>query len=500
MIDRHLFPQFRLPDPLVLDIRRMNPWWEAKPQRRLPETRRHLVTQIHARLRSRLAPIVVVRGPRQIGKTIAQLQVLQDLLDGGVRPACILRLQCDELPELARLSEQLLRLVDWYEANVLGATLNELAHRGQNTYIFLDEVQNLTDWDVQLKSLVDSSTTQLLVTGSSALRIEQGRDSLAGRITTIEAGVLSLTEVAAFRGMDLGGPFLADNGTEPLTRREFWLDLRAHGRRIAASRDVAFGWFSERGGYPLVHQLSDVAWPELAQQLNENVVKKVIQHDLRVGERGRKRDAPLLEELFRLACRYVGQAPTADTLAREARRALHANVGTQRIHHYLRFLGDTLLLRLVDPLEIRLKRRRGSAKLCLSDHGLRASFLQEFVPIDPTSLRAEPGLSDLAGHIAESVAGALLATIPSLALSHVPARADEPEVDFVMTVGTRRIPIEVKYRRRIEPAGDTEGLRTFIEKVTNHAPFALLITLHDDDTVIDPRIVTFPLSTLMLLR
>ena len=487
---------------LVNDLRRMNPWWENNPLPLLPETRRHLVQQIHRRLKLRLAPAVVVRGPRQIGKTTAQLQVLQDLLDSGVPPRNIFRIQADELPELTAFSESepILRLIDWYERAILGKTLNEAAHEGQPTYLFFDEVQNLRDWAPQIKSLVDSSTTQILVTGSSALRIELGRDSLAGRITTIEDGVLSLTEIAAFRGIDLGPPFLDDNGLEPLTRQEYWEELAQHGKQRAEPRDLAFRFFSERGGYPLVHQRADVEWSHLADQLNETVIRRVIQHDLRIGDRGRKRDAPLLEEVFRLACRYVGQAPGAELLAREARRVLDANVGPQRVLHYLRFLGDTLLLRLIDPLEIRLKKSRGSAKICLSDHGLRASWLQEIIPIDPAALLAEPHLHILAGRIAESVTGASLSTISHLDLSYLPARGDQPEIDFVLTIGTKRIPLEVKYQKRIDPLRDTEGLRTFLEKSVNNAPFGILVTLTDTEEVVDPRIVTLPLSTLMLLR
>jgi predicted AAA+ superfamily ATPase len=238
----------------------------------------------------------------------------------------------------------------------------------------------------------------------------------------------------------------------------------------------------------------------LADQLNETVIKRVIQHDLRVGERGRKRDAPLLEEIFRLACRYVGQSPGSALLAREAQRALNANIGSQRVGHYLRFLGDTLLLRLVEPLEIRLKKRRGSPKICLADHGLRASWLQEIVPIDPEGLAQEPQLNPLAGHIAESVAGASLATISHLDLAHLPVRASDPEIDFVLTIGTKRIPLEVKYQRRPDGLRDTEALRTFVERAVNNAPFGLLVTQTDTDAVDDPRIIALPLSTLMLLR
>jgi predicted AAA+ superfamily ATPase len=495
-----LFPDLKLSDELVRDLRRLNPWWEGKDLPALPSTRRHLVAQIHTRLRLRLAPIVVVRGPRQIGKTTAQLQVLGDLLTESIPARNLFRIQADEIPELAGLREPILRLVDWYESNILGSTLNEAAQRGEKTFLFLDEVQNLRDWAPQLKFLVDSSTTQVLVTGSSALRIEQGRDSLAGRINTIEAGVLSLTEIATFARIPLGEPFLPENGLEPLTRKDFWEALREHGRERAIARDEAFKLFSDRGGYPIVHLHADVEWSRLADQLNETVIKRVIQHDLRIGDRGRKRDAPLLEEVFRLACRYVGQCPGTPTLAREAQRALNANVGPQRIRQYLRFLGDTLLLRLVEPLEIRLKKKRAGDKICLADHGLRASWLQEIVPLAADDLLREPQLTGLAGHIAESVTGAMLSTISQLDLAHLPRRTNDPEIDFVLTIGTKRVPLEVKYQRRIDPLADTEGLRTFIERTVNNAAFGVLVTQADTDVIDDPRLVCMPLSSLMLLR
>ncbi len=495
-----VFPEFRLSHEMVLDLQRMNPWWEGHPLPLLPDTRRHLVGTIHKRLQLRLAPIVVVRGPRQIGKTTAQLHVLQDILNRGVPPRNIFRVQCDELPEISSLSEPLLRLVDWFENTILKKTLNEAAKQKEPTYLFFDEVQNLKDWAPQLKSLVDNSTTQVLVAGSSALRIELGRDSLAGRISTIEAGVLSLTEIGMFHGFAVGQPFLVDNGLDALTDADFWRSLHTQGQENQAARDQAFTWFSQRGGYPLVHQRADVAWGPLADQLNETIIRRVIEHDLRVGDRGRKRDAQLLEEVFRLACRYIGQSPGLTVFAREVQRALSANVGPRRIGHYLRFLGDTLLLRLIEPLEIRLKRKRGNPKICLADHGLRASWLQEIVPLDREGLAANLHLTTLAGHIAESVMGATLATIPSLDIAHLPARGGEPEIDFVLTIGTKRIPLEVKYQQSIDPLRDTEALRTFIEKAVNNSPFGLLITQLDETGVKDPRIVAMPLSTFMLLR
>jgi predicted AAA+ superfamily ATPase len=500
MSNEFLFSQMTLSSELVEDLRRQNPWWEERAAPVLPPHRRHLVRQIRSRLQSKLAPIVVVRGPRQIGKTTAQGHIIQDLLAEGVERRRILRVQFDDLSELGDFRSPILRIADWFERTILGRTLNEAAHAGRPAYLLLDEVQNLKNWAPQLKSLVDSSTVHVVVTGSSALRIEAGRDSLAGRITTLEAGTLSLTEIAALRGLDLGGPFLKDNGLETLTHAEFWRGLREHGLCLKEVRDTAFAAFSERGGYPLAHLRAEAPWEQVADQLNETVIKRVIQHDLRLGDRGRKRDPALLEELFRLCCRYTGQAPTLQTLAREAQRVLQANVGSQRINSYLRFLGDTLLLRLIPPLEIRLKRKRGAPKLCLVDHGLRASWLQEQIPLNPEHLRDTPELTGVAGHLAESATGSVLSTVTGLDLAHFPERSAEPEVDFVLTIGTKRIPIEVKYQARVDALRDTEGLRSFIEKSVNQAPFGLLVTQDDAPQIPDPRIVALPLSSLMLLR
>ena len=494
------FADRELPRELAEDLRRLNPWWEGDPMPPQPIMRRHLVSQIRRRLESGIAPVIVVRGPRQVGKTTAQFQIISDLLEEGVPPTNILRVQFDELDSLRNLKEPILRISDWFDRRIATARFNALAREGQKAYLFFDEVQNLDGWSAQLKSLVDNAAVKVVVTGSSALRIERGRDSLAGRINTVEAGVLSLTEIGVLRELEAPKPFLPDNGLSPLLDKDFWLELRAYGQAQAKFRDEAFLHFSERGGYPLVHNRKDVNWHMLADQLNETVIRRVIQHDLRLGERGRKRDPQLLEELFRLTCRYAGQTPTISTLAEETRLSLGANIGVQRVTSYMRFLDDTLLLRLIPPLEIRLKRRRGSPKLCLVDHGLRASWLQEQIPLTPQALSERPELSTVAGHIAESVFGSVASTVAGLDISHLPERGIDREVDFVLTIGYQRLPVEIKYRRRIHPLQDTLGIRSFLEKSVNNAPFGILITQDDSATVDDPRIVSMPLSTFMLLR
>ncbi|MBF0476866.1 MAG: DUF4143 domain-containing protein [Deltaproteobacteria bacterium] len=249
----------------------------------------------------------------------------------------------------------------------------------------------------------------------------------------------------------------------------------------------------------MAQKRADVPWEEVADFLTETVINRAIKHDLRMGPRGQKRDEQLLEEVFRLACRYIGQSPQQTLYLNEIKQTMNANVGWQRISAYLKFLDGTLLLRLIEPLEIRLKRRRGAPKICLCDHTLRAAWLQEIIPLTGPEGMTSPHLSVLAGRVAESVVGYFFRSIPGLNVAHFPERGDEPEVDFVLTIGEQRIPVEVKYRRRIEHR-DTIGLRAFIERVHYNAPFGVLVTLTDDPGSDDPRIISIPLSSLLLLR
>jgi predicted AAA+ superfamily ATPase len=500
-MSRDIFDKERLPPELDAFIHDTNPWWEGRPDKPLPPYRRWAFHTTLKKISSGLAPVVVLRGPRRVGKSILQSQLIEHLLSTKVvAPSHVLRVQFDEIPSLRGLRDPVLTLARWFENRILGQSFNEAARAGTPAYLLFDEVQNQRDWAPQLKALVDHHAVKVLVTGSSALRIRAGHDSLAGRITQVDLGTLLLREIAGMRFKEELAPHMPENGLEPLLHQDFWHDLQAYGKANRQVRDKAFVAFSQRGGYPTAQERWDTPWPEMADHLNDMVIQRVIQHDLRMGQRGLKRDAQLLEEVFRLACRYAGQSPSQAIYIHEIQQALKGGIGWQRILAYLQFLDGTMLIKLVEPMELRLKRRRGNRKVCLCDHGLRASWLQEIVPLDREGLAAAPHLHDLAGPIAESVVGYFLGGIPHLDMAHFPERGAEPEVDFVLTIGEQRIPLEVKYRERIDFHRDTLGLRAFVEKSVYNAPFGLLVTMDDEVSSPDPRIAVVSLPSLLLLR
>lgn len=490
----------RLPLELSENIRSINPWWRNEPPSDLPKFHRWAFRRLRHLLDKGMTPATVLRGPRRVGKTILLKQIIQELLKEGIPSNHILYVPFDELPSLKGIQEPVLAVARWYEQEILKTSFNAAAKAGKPVYIFLDEVQNLESWAPQVKSLVDNHPIRALITGSSSLRIEAGRDSLAGRITSVDLGPLFIREIAELRFGKTVAPFWGDNGLDKIVTRDFWMQAKERAKQEAGLRTQAFAAFSERGAYPIAHEKAATPWPEVADYLNETVIKRAIQHDLRMGVRGQKRDEKLLEEVFRLCCRYAGQAPGQRAFVPEIHQALSSNIGWNRILNYLRFLDGTLLIRLIKPLELRLKKQKSPPKICLCDHALRASWLQEVIPLDPAGLSQNLHLTDLAGHLAESALGYFLASIPNLDTAYFPARAAEPEVDFVLTVGTKRIPVEVKYRKHIDAHQDTLGLRAFLEKSVYNAPFGLLVTLEDDVEVLDPRIIPISLSSLLWLK
>ncbi|HDH58190.1 MAG TPA: ATP-binding protein [Bacteroidetes bacterium] len=488
-----------IPDIIIRDLQDANPWWREERIASVLPYRRWPFDTVLQRLKEGLASITVLRGPRQVGKTTLLVQMIDELLEEGVGPKRILRVQFDELDILLKSKEPILEIARWYTDNVLGKSLNQATLDGETPFFFFDEVQLIPDWAPQLKHLVDIQPVRVFITGSSALRIEAGRDSLAGRMSTLEMGPLLLREVAELRNIGTLKPLLTENGLESIKRKEFWMQVKENGVKARDIRDRAFTAFSKRGAFPISQSRVDKPWEEIATYLIESVIERVIRIDLRTAEKGRKRDLRMMEEVFRLACRYTGQSPKQALYVNELRSVLGGNVGWQRIIAYLRFLDGSLILKLIEPLEIRLRKRRGPSKLCLCDHALRAAWFREYVPLTEKELGENPHQSVLAGRIAESIAGYFLSSIPNLDVTHFPERGAEPEVDYILTVGKQRIPVEVKYRKYIDYY-DTIGLRTFIEKANYNAPFGVLITQTDDVNIDDPRIVAVSLSSFLLMR
>jgi hypothetical protein len=100
-----------LPRAAVEILEFTNPWWRGESP---PETQRYRRWAFHEawrRLENNLTPAVAVRGPRQVGKSTIQQQVIEQLLlIEGVSPARILRVQFDDVPQLGTLRQPIVSI------------------------------------------------------------------------------------------------------------------------------------------------------------------------------------------------------------------------------------------------------------------------------------------------------------------------------------------------------------------------------------------------------
>jgi predicted AAA+ superfamily ATPase len=443
---------------------------------------------------------VAVRGPRQVGKTTIQEQLIEQLLKlDHIPPSQIFRMEFDDAPSLGSYTQPVVTLVRWFEENVLKGSLNAFANRNEPVYLFFDEVQNLKDWAVQLKTLVDHRKAKIVVTGSSALRIGGGSGSLVGRVSMLELGPFRLNEIAGVRGLGDLPAFEPDTTVEDWTGRDFWLDLAAYAQQHKRVLRKAFDVFSEVGGYPVGHK-PQAKRSELGTQIANDVVKRTVRQDLRAGQGGKRQRSEIIEETYRQICRYAGQEITPNRIRQEVENVLGLGVPQNAVRNAIRFLADALLVHEIFPMEALAKRQSHSPKLCLCDHFVREAWLQEKLPVSLSELaNAREEICTAAGHLIESDIGYYLKGIPGLNVSWFPKRGEEPEVDFVLTIGLKRIPIEVKYRRGQLKPEHLRGIQSFCSQAKYNAPFGLLIT-QDISGAIADNIIALPAYALLSVR
>jgi len=125
-------------------------------------------------------------GRRRVGKTVMIYHAVEKLLSEGICPTNILYLSID-MPIYTDLALE--KIVNIFQG--------EFEHgRDVKLFIIFDEIQYLSEWEVHLKSLVDSYPSyKYVATGSLKLK---SRESGAGRFTDFILPALTFAEYIYF--------------------------------------------------------------------------------------------------------------------------------------------------------------------------------------------------------------------------------------------------------------------------------------------------------------
>ncbi|MBI3268969.1 MAG: ATP-binding protein [Planctomycetes bacterium] len=452
-------------------LRDLNPWW-AKPTRvrpAPPSYRRRLVREIFERLSAPRGLIEVLRGPRQVGKTTAIYQIVEDLLRKGVPHTDLLFVRFDH--ELLReVKGGIPAIARWFEAEVRRRPFGPI----HPAFLFLDEVHKLRLWDEQVKHVYDTFPVRMLLTGSSSVLVSRGgRESLAGRALTSDFPTFHFLEV-----LDVWKPHLARVLPEPCRLRDAFdpgtaspwgkgLGLAAQ-QRLALHR--ALERYYTRGGYPRLHsgEVPDDRW---ADYLVETVFDRVLGVD--IPDLFPIEQPQLMRHIYLAVARHTGKELAQNRLTEDAIAAgFRTNQPT--VGKYLHYLADALLIREFRryPL-VRRKAARVPAKITLSDLGVRTAILRGA----PSLGEAAP---DVVGPLVETLAQSVLRG-PGLQFHYFrdfenpkDRRSNLLEVDFVVEqLDGAVLPVEIKFRKQID-AHDTRGLQHFMARFG--ARYGILVT------------------------
>jgi len=346
----------------VLDrIRFENPWWvDGKIERDYNDMPRRLYFELFKPLAYErdIRRAVVLMGPRRVGKTVLLYHLVQDLIENGHDPQKIIFITIENPIYNNIALEQLFRLAK-------EATGRE---DKDDWLIIYDEIQYLKNWEVHLKSLVDSyRNDKFIVSGSAAAALKfASTESGAGRFTDFLLPPLTFHEYIALKGLDRIIKPTDINWKGQIT--QFFTtshidELNKH-----------FVDYINFGGYPEVI-FSDKIQANPGRYIRQDIVDKVLLRDL--PSLYGISDTRELNSLFTTIAYNSGNEFSLESLSKQSQ------VKKDTLKKYILYLEAAFLIKRVNRIDQSGKKfkRDNFFKIYLTNPSLRSAL---FSPITST--------------------------------------------------------------------------------------------------------------------
>lgn len=292
-----------------------------------------LITKIDAE------EILLVTGPRQVGKTVALRQVEKHL---QVQDKTTYFLNLEDPDYLALLNQS--------PKNIFQIFPIDLTNK---TYLFIDEVQYLKDPSNFLKYLFDEyqNKIKILASGSSAFYLDQKfKDSLAGRKKLFIIFTLAFREFLRFKSE----PELSAKNFSKLTLSE------------KSKIQILYSEYITWGGYPKVVLAPNAEKTELLRDLVYSYVKKdIFEANIRQDED--------FYRLFKILANQVGNLLNSLELSKTL------GISKTAVDNYLSVMQKSFHIKLVKPFFKNIRKELTKMpKVYFTDLGLRNFLKNDF--------------------------------------------------------------------------------------------------------------------------
>ena len=325
----------------------------------------------------------VLSGIRRCGKSSILVRCKDRLAAQGVPDSAILH-----------INMELLANERFRDTRLLDREVREaFTKNGGKVYLFLDEVQEIPNWEKLVASLLAEDVADLTITGSNA-------HLLAGELATL-----------------LSGRYV-EFPISPLVFREYCDFFSASPTR------ETFWRFLQSGGFPGLVALDQKE--EAGRQYLEALLDSIVLRD--VVSRHKLRDVDLLRRILLFVADSVGSPVSARSLAAFL-KSQRRSASVESIYNYLDHLAEAFVLDQAPVYDLRGKKfLETGGKIYFADLGLRHALL---------------------GYRSSDI-GQYLENIVYLELKQrgwkvSVGRLGEWEVDFVAQKGTEKCYVQVAY-------------------------------------------------------
>lgn len=346
----------------------------------------------------------IIIGPRQVGKTTSVRQLAESLDFPTIYSAA----------DSSGTADPLWIRSKWLEARAL-------LQESKQALLILDEVQLISEWQRTVKGLWDEDRANklqlnVIITGSSALLLKQGSESLAGRFEKHELLQWSFAEMHEAFGYSL---------------EDFIL----------------------QGGYPGAAPIraDEQRWKEY---INASLIETVLTKDIISLNRIDK--PALLKQLFAIVCAYPAEIVSYNNFLGQLADA--GNVTT--LSNYRLLLEDAYLLKVIDKWSGSTARSRASKpKWILRDNALITALSAYSLQ----SIKQGPQYGRL---VENAVISHLLKILPQ----GYYWREKNNEVDYVVQIEGKTYALEIKAGNKVR---SKSGLQAFLKQHPKAMPLII---------------------------
>ena len=484
---------------LLRELQKENKWWAAG------EVPSELVRQfkradyyIYTSLLDSDYPNVIY-GPRRIGKSTVIFQLIDFLLtEKKIAPRRIIFLSL-ERPFFSLVKNPIKDSLQIFEENILKEPIESMK---EPIYLFFDEASRSEDWALHVKEYFDKKYKgKFFVTGSSSPALfKKSFESLVGRHTAILMLPLKFSDVVRIVSDDenkallatLGKVVLWDSFLKAITQKNskiFFDALQTTYVGVGSEGEtllqLMLNKYLLRGGYPEFYDKKN-SWTDASKIMREAYFDAIISYDMqRVFN---SRNPEKIKQLYTFLAAATAQQVNLSTLC--------GNLGISRsaLNDYLSQLQQTHLIKIMRPYKKnKIKIGNDIKKIYVGDIGLRNSVLG--ITEDEINNPA------LLGHLAETAAQdhalRLKFNLDKKGVCETFFwKNGKKEIDIILEVSGKIIPIESKYAEQIK-SEDVLELKNYV--AANKCPFGILLTKKSFQFGEKNKIISIPLWLYLLM-